>query len=76
LNFSVAYEPGDAVSVSFSPWMGGRAYQLQSATNLTGGIWVTLTNTVTVNASGNGVFSVAQPNLASAYFRLSAQILP
>jgi hypothetical protein len=75
LNFSVAYGSGGAVSVSFSPWMSGRAYQLQSTADLASGAWATLTNTVTVNASGNGVFTVTQPDQPNAYYRLSAQLL-
>jgi hypothetical protein len=76
LNFSVAQGPGESVSVTFSPWITGRAYQLQSATNLVSGAWITLTNTVAVNASGSGVFTVTSTNSASAFYRLSAQILP
>ena len=76
LNFSVSQGPGEAVWVTFSPWMSGRAYQLQSITNLSSGAWVTLTNIVTTNALGNGVFSVTESNPASAFYRLSAEILP
>ncbi|MGA2177628.1 MAG: hypothetical protein ABSH38_21850 [Verrucomicrobiota bacterium] len=76
LNFSVSYGPGNVVSVTFSPWQGGRAYALQSATDLSAGAWMTLTNTVTVDTNGNGVFTVTQPSPASAFYRLSAQILP
>jgi uncharacterized repeat protein (TIGR01451 family) len=76
LNFSVTPETGNAVSVTFSPWQGGRAYQLQTATDLSTGAWVTLTNTASVNANGDGVFTVAQPNSAGSFYRLSAQVLP
>ncbi len=75
LSFSVTYGPGNAASVSFSPWMSGRAYQLQASTDLASGNWVTLTNTATVN-TGGGVFTVTQPNLPNTYYRLSAQIFP
>jgi uncharacterized repeat protein (TIGR01451 family) len=76
LNFAVAYGPDNVVSVSFSPWQGGRAYQLQSATDLSSGAWVTLTNTVTVNTNGDGVFTLTQPNPAASFYRLSAHVLP
>jgi len=75
LNFSVVPGPGGVVSVTFSPWQGGRAYQLQAATDLSTGAWVTLTNSVSVNTNGDGVFTLTQPNSGGSFYRLSAQIL-
>jgi hypothetical protein len=74
LNFSAAYGSGGLVTVAFSPWQAGRAYQLQAATNLVNGAWFALTNTVTVNTNGVGIFTVTQGNASSLYYRLSAQI--
>jgi hypothetical protein len=76
LNFSVSSGPGGLVTVTFSPWQGGRTYALQCTADLSSGAWFTLTNTVTVNTNGDGVFTVTQPNPSSAFYRLSAQIPP
>jgi hypothetical protein len=76
LQFNVVPETGGAVSVTFSPLQGGRAYQLQTATDLSTGTWTTLTNSVSVNTNGQGVFNLTQPNASGSFYRLSAQVLP
>jgi succinylarginine dihydrolase len=62
--------------VVFSPWQGGRIYQLVAATNLASPVWTALTNTVSVNTNGDGVFTITQPNAANNFYRLSAQLAP
>jgi uncharacterized repeat protein (TIGR01451 family) len=76
LNFNVTPLAGNRVSVSFSPYQGGRTYQLLTATDLSNPQWMALTNTPTVDANGNGVFTVTQPGAANAYYRLSATLAP
>jgi hypothetical protein len=62
--------------VTFSPWQGGRAYQLQAAADLADPVWTTLTNGYTVGTNGSGVFTVTQTNSIASFYRLSAQIIP
>ncbi|MGA2750810.1 MAG: hypothetical protein ABSG59_18725, partial [Verrucomicrobiota bacterium] len=76
VNFSINYLASNEVAVVFSPWQGGRSYQLQCSTNPQVSGWTALTNTVTVDTNGEGVFTVTEPNGSSAFYRLSAQILP
>ncbi len=74
VNFTVAPMPGSQVAVTFSPWQGGRNYELQSTTDLSQGAWTTLTNTYTVGTNGSGTFIVSQPNAVNAFYRLQAQL--
>jgi hypothetical protein len=76
LHFTVSPVSSNVVAVTFSPWQGGRAYQLQAATNLASPLWTTLTNRLTQNTNGSGTFTVTQTNAAAAFYRLSAQIIP
>lgn len=76
LSFTVSPQADDMVSVNFSPYQGGRVYQLLSSTNLINPQWLALTNTATVDTNGNGVFIVTQPNPAASFYRLSATLSP
>jgi len=76
LNFAVTALASNLVSISFSPWQGGRNYQLLSATNLYPLVWTPLTNTATVDTNGNGVFTVTQPSAVVGFYLLSAQLAP
>jgi uncharacterized repeat protein (TIGR01451 family) len=76
LNFTVAALAGNMVSVNFSPYQGGRVYQLLSTTNLFDPQWLTLTNVATVDTNGNGVFTVMQPSPVGGFYRLSATLSP
>jgi hypothetical protein len=76
VTFTVTPLPGNEVSISFAPCQGGRAYQLQAATNLANPIWTTLTNQFTQGTNGAGTFTLAQTNAAGAFYRLSAQLIP
>jgi hypothetical protein len=76
LVFTVAPLAGNMVSVKFSPYQGGRVYQLLSTTNLDNPQWLTLTNVPTVDTNGNGVFTVAQPNPSAGFYQLSATLSP
>ncbi len=76
LVFAVTPLAGNMVSVNFSPYQGGRAYQLLTTTNLADPQWLTLTNTATVDTNGNGVFSVTPPNPGGSFYRLSATLSP
>lgn len=75
LNFNIAQSNG-VVTVTFSPWQGGRDYTLLSSPDLTSGSWTPLTNTVTVNAAGDGVFVLTQSGAADLFYRLSASLVP
>jgi uncharacterized repeat protein (TIGR01451 family) len=76
LIFTVAPLPGKMVSVNFSPYQGGRVYQLLSSTDLADPQWLTLTNVATADTNGDGVFILTQPNPAAGYYRLSATLSP
>jgi uncharacterized repeat protein (TIGR01451 family) len=76
LNFTVSPASTNAVAVTFSPCQGGRAYQLEAATDLANPLWTTLTNGFIANTNGSGTFIVTQTNAAAAFYRLSAQIIP
>ncbi|MGA2174351.1 MAG: hypothetical protein ABSH38_05130 [Verrucomicrobiota bacterium] len=74
LNFSVTSLAGGTVTVNFTPFQGGRLYQLLASTDLIA--WTTLTNAASVDTNGNGFFTVTQPAAASAFYRLSATVTP
>jgi uncharacterized repeat protein (TIGR01451 family) len=76
LSFAITRQPGNEVSITFSPSQGGRNYELQAAANLGHPVWTTLTNGFVLNTNGTGTFLVAQTNLPGAFYRLSAQIVP
>jgi uncharacterized repeat protein (TIGR01451 family) len=76
LNFAVTLCTNGAVMVIFSPWQGGRAYQLLNAANLADPLWTVLTNEVSVDTNGDGIFTITQPGAADSFYRLSAQIVP
>jgi uncharacterized repeat protein (TIGR01451 family) len=76
LNFSVTALAGNMVSVNFSPYQGGREYQLLASTNLANPQWLALTNVATMDTNGNGVFTLTQPSAASGFYRLSAALSP
>ena len=76
LSFTVTPASNNVLSVTFSPWQGGRAYQLQAAADLADPVWTTLTNGYTVGTNGSGVFTVTQTNSIASFYRLSAQIIP
>jgi uncharacterized repeat protein (TIGR01451 family) len=76
LSFTVAPVSSNALSVTFAPLQGGRAYQLQAAANLVNPVWTTLTNGYTTGTNGSGSFTVTQTNSSSSFYRLSAQIIP
>lgn len=76
LNFAVTLCTNGAVMVVFSPWQGGRAYQLLDTTNLADPAWTILTNEVSVDTNGDGIFILTQTNAAESFYRLSAQIVP
>jgi hypothetical protein len=76
LIYTIGPASSNAVAVTFSPCQGGRAYQLQTAVDLTIPLWTTLTNGFTLNTNGSGTFVLTQSNAAAAFYRLSAQIIP
>jgi len=76
LVFTVKPLAGNMVSVNFSPYQGGRVYQLLSSTNLLNPQWLTLTNVATVDTNGNGVFTLTQPSATAGFYRLSAALSP
>jgi uncharacterized repeat protein (TIGR01451 family) len=75
LNFTMTAISSNILAVTFSPCQGGRTYKLQTATNLTNPVWMTLTNNYTIG-NGSGTFTVTQNGSAGSFYRLSAQITP
>lgn len=58
LQFLVTPGSSTNMTVTFSPWQGGRIYQLQSSANPGIAAWVTLTNTPALNTNnGTGFFT-------------------
>jgi uncharacterized repeat protein (TIGR01451 family) len=76
LIFQVSQGASNSVNVMFSPYQGGRLYQLQAAACLASPQWVTLTNQVTTDTNGNGLFIVNQANATNSFYRLSATVAP
>jgi len=74
LSFTLSPIASNVVSITFAPYQGGRAYQLEASTNLA--TWTTLTNAYTVSTNASATFTVAQTNSSSVFYRLSAQIVP
>jgi hypothetical protein len=60
----------------FSPWQGGRIYELQSNTNLLSTVWATETAQLTIT-NGQGLFSITNPApLGMKFYRLSVRLAP
>ncbi len=77
LNFTVTPIAGNKISVAFSPYQGGRAYQLLTSSDLTNPNWLALTNQPTVDTNGIGTFTVPRSGSAnSSFYRLSGTITP
>lgn len=75
LTMAVQPAPNGLLAV-FSPWQGGRVYELQSSTNAASGIWNVLSLTPTVT-NGQGFFSVTNSGQAgSRFYRLAVQLMP
>ena len=70
------FDASNNVTVTFTPYQGGRKYQLQITTNLSTPNWLTLTNqpAVATDGTGNGVFTISPSSAGQFYFRLSAQL--
>lgn len=62
--------------VIFSPWQDGRTYQLQSAVNLTNPVWTTISGLPVTNLNGQGMITCTNGAASSAFYRLSAAIVP
>jgi uncharacterized repeat protein (TIGR01451 family) len=75
LQFWVAPASPTNTVVGFAPYVGGRLYQLFSATNLLDPVWLALTNAPSQDANGNGFFSVNNGG-AAVYYQLSATPSP
>ena len=60
-------------TIVFGPYQGGRVYKLQYRADFSSP-WVTLPNTASVDANGNGVFTL-NPAL-TGFFRLQASLAP
>ena len=76
LQFLIATNSPANVTVAFSPWQGGRLYQLQSSTNL-GLAWMTLTNAPALIASnGTGSFTLSNPPGGAVFYRLAVSLSP
>jgi uncharacterized repeat protein (TIGR01451 family) len=66
--------PGPATNtVAFSPWQGGRLYQLLSSTNLAAG-WQTLTNAPVETVNGGGVFSIPASGAGAVFYQLEVSV--
>jgi uncharacterized repeat protein (TIGR01451 family) len=78
-DFWVTFPSTNQVMVTFSPYVGGRNYVLQSSADFSQTQnWVTLTNQPSLSTDGNGygVFMVNQTNATQTFFRLSASVVP
>jgi uncharacterized repeat protein (TIGR01451 family) len=77
LQFLVTPGPSTNVTVTFSPYQGGRVYQLLASSNLARPAWVTLTNTPTLNTNnGSGFFTVGRTPGAAVFYRLAVSLSP
>jgi hypothetical protein len=75
LDLAIAHTTGSGYKAVFSPYLGGRTYQLQTATNITHPVWQTLSNlSVTQDTNGNGVITFSGTNALRGYYRLSVQL--
>lgn len=75
LSFSMVPGAANALNIVFTPYEGGRAYQLQAAPALSGP-WTTLTNIAIAGTNGAGVFTVTQSSGQAGFYRLSAAVTP
>jgi uncharacterized repeat protein (TIGR01451 family) len=78
-NFWLTFPDANTVMVTFTPYLGGRNYYLQTSTNLArANGWVTLTNQPSITTDGNayGCFIASQTNAAGSFYRISASIIP
>jgi hypothetical protein len=66
----------NTVSVTFSPYQGGRIYQLQAAASISSQVWTTLTNQASTDTNGNGIFTVSESAGTNSFYRLSATLAP
>jgi len=81
LKFWVTFPTSNTVTAWFSPYQGGRTYQLQATTNLSSLQWSNLTLTqpniatnafgMFSNGTGNGFFTTNFSNSTQTFFRLS-----
>lgn len=77
LQFLVTPGPSTNVTVTFSPFQGGRVYQLLASGDPASSAWLTLTNTPTLNTNdGSGFFKVARTPGAAAFYRLAVTLSP
>jgi uncharacterized repeat protein (TIGR01451 family) len=76
LAFSYSPGPSHTTTFTFSPFVGGRLYQLMSATNLYQPNWSPMTVQPAFDSGGNGfgVFAITNPAAAQTYLRLSVQL--
>jgi uncharacterized delta-60 repeat protein len=88
LTFGAGAAVSNVITAYFSPYLGGRIYQLQTSTNLANPQWLTLTNlpsisttaftnsagSIFTNGTGYGVFTVSQPSGTIIFYRLAAQL--
>lgn len=77
LNFGTRPNARNGFQAIFSPYMGGRNYQLQSATNLLNPAWQTIANLpLTQDTNGNGIITCTNVNANSGatFYRLSVQL--
>ena len=71
-----AERSGGGLSISFSPLIGGRVYQLASTTNLTSGVWTVLPDVPTANGTEGSFIISSAATPARRYFRLQVHLSP
>ncbi len=77
LRFWVEPMQGDAVRVTFSPFVKGRRYQLQARSDLEAGDWVSLVHAPpTVDARGYGTIIDPDAPAAQRFYRLHIVFTP
>ena len=76
LNFQIAPTyPG--FQLTFSPWQGGRNYQLLGTTNLANPVWTVVpTAAATQNSNGDGVINYPSTSGAKTFYRLLITPVP
>jgi hypothetical protein len=60
---------------TFSPWLNGRTYELQSSTNLSDSLWTTLSDGPSLGATA-GTFTATNSGPGSKFFRISVHMIP
>jgi len=67
---------GGGLTISFSPLLGGRVYELAATTQLTGGVWSVLPDVPTANGAEGSFIIPSTATPERRYFRLQVHLSP